>query len=248
MSHTIDVSVRVRPSPAGTPSTVSVSASGAVSLPAGAEFRYASNVVCGSDQEVAFNTVAARMLAKLDQGHCCTLLAYGQTGSGKTHTMFGPPGCLTEASLAGLGPGVFPAAWGIMPRAVLGLLQSLPAGSRVHASAIEVYQELAYDLLNERAPLIVGTKGGNQLTGMEGAAVGTKTAAVGSTHPAGCRCRSCVAVKDAKAEEMRRKMAEKRGEAYFTGAGSDPFKMAKDAREREKADKAPPPAAKVTCH
>merc|ERR1711965_834394 len=38
-------------------------------------------------------------------------------------------------------------------------------------------------------------------------------------------------------------MAERRGESYFTGSGSDPMKMAKEARERER--KAAAAAAKA---
>ena len=44
------------------------------------------------------------------KGHNVTVLAYGQTGSGKTHTMFGPPGCLTEAAVEAAG-GEIPDKW-----------------------------------------------------------------------------------------------------------------------------------------
>merc|ERR1719453_1710094 len=87
--------------------------------------------------------------------------------------MFGPPGCLTEASLAE-SAGAAPPSWGIFPRIALELLQS--GGGKQHASAIEVYQDAAYDLLADRAPLQVGRKsvgrqvggGGCVIPGLEG--------------------------------------------------------------------------------
>ena len=58
--------------------------------------------------------------------------------------MFGPTGCLTETAVAAAGDGGTPAAWGIFPRVAL------------RASAIEVYNEVAYDLLSTSgAPLQV---------------------------------------------------------------------------------------------
>ena len=79
--------------------------------------------------------------------------------------MFGPPGSLTEASLQSAG-GAAPAAWGMFPRAVLHLLQ-LPGLGRLHASAVEVYQEKAYDLLADRAQLAVGVqKTGRKVAGV----------------------------------------------------------------------------------
>ena len=83
-------------------------------------------------------------------------MAYGQTGSGKTHTMFGPPGCLTEASIAAAGG--IPPDWGLFPRTVLTMMQApgVDPGS-VHASAVEVYHEDVFDLLDDRCQLAVGT-------------------------------------------------------------------------------------------
>ena len=49
-----------------------------------------------------------------------------------------------------------PAAWGLFPRVALELLRSQQG--TLHASAIEIYQDSAYDLLQDRAPLTVGTK------------------------------------------------------------------------------------------
>ena len=47
-------------------------------------FNFASSVVSGSNQEKAFQQLAATLLKQLDKGFSCTLMAYGQTGSGKT--------------------------------------------------------------------------------------------------------------------------------------------------------------------
>ena len=58
------------------------------------------------------------------EGYNCTIMAYGQTGSGKTHTMFGPPGCLTEAAVDAAGDGGIPDTWGLFPRAVLHMMQA----------------------------------------------------------------------------------------------------------------------------
>ena len=95
-------------------------------------------VVTGSDQATAYEAVALPLLQQLEAGYSCTLLAYGQTGSGKTHTVFGPPGSLTESSVAqarGMwiiegvigcrgvvawqASGSVPADWGLFPRIVM---------------------------------------------------------------------------------------------------------------------------------
>jgi hypothetical protein len=148
----------------------------------GVSFAYADAVIQGSDQGVAFASLATSMLRQLEEGYSVTLLAYGQTGSGKTHTMFGPPGSLSEAALAsrrreGKGGGTgerrggeaaaaaeeegtcsqeeAPEDWGVFPRCMMHLLR-LPGFGTMHASAVEVYQETAFDLLNGRSPLKVG--------------------------------------------------------------------------------------------
>ena len=85
-------------------------------------------------------------------------MAYWQTGSGKTHTMFGPPGCLTEASVqqASERGGGVPESWGLFPRAVLTLLRTEGVQS-LHASAVEVYHENVFDLMDDRAQLSIGS-------------------------------------------------------------------------------------------
>ena len=74
-----------------------------------------------------------------------------------TRVCAGLPGCLTEAELRASRGGV-PERWGIFPRVVLALMGELgsEAGASIHASAIEVYQNDAYDLLADRVPLRVG--------------------------------------------------------------------------------------------
>ena len=148
-----------------------------------------SHVVQGSDQQVAYNQIARPLLEQLRSGYSCTLCAYGQTSSGKTHSVFGPPGCLTVTSVA-QAQGETPAEWGIFPRLVLDILKM---DSVVHASAIEIYQDMPYDLLDDRAPLSVGTKraglkvGGGVVT-VHG---NNKASNHCGTHPPGCSCRKC---------------------------------------------------------
>jgi len=182
-------------------------------------FEAVENVVTGSDQEQAFRAIAAPLLARLRDGYSCTLLAYGQTGSGKTHTMFGPPGCLTEASLAGSGgTTAAPTAWGIFPRIALELMQS--GGGALYASAIEVYQDAAYDLLADRAPLQVGTKsvgrqvggGGCVIPGLEGGKEGASGTAHAGVHPAHCQCSKCF-----KAQEAEKAAREAKRNALING-------------------------------
>jgi hypothetical protein len=130
----------------------------------------------------------------------------------------------------------------MLPRALLALLQD--QSTTVHTSAIEVYQGLAYDLLSERAPLTVGTKGQGQRTGLGAAQVngrvGASKAAVGGTHPAGCRCKGCLAQKAEEDERRRMRIALNKGgsdelfRAMSEKPGADPFKIKKQSAELEK--------------
>ena len=160
----VNVALRIRPLVGTEEPAVQVLSDGTFAA-GGKAHAFASSVVAGRDQALAFDALAAPLLSRLLEGYSCTLLAYGQTGSGKTHTMFGPPGSLTEASLQAAG-GTAPAAWGMFPRAVLHLLQ-LPGLGRLHASAVEVYQEKPYDLLTDRAQLaVVVQKTGRTVAGV----------------------------------------------------------------------------------
>ena len=98
-----------------------------------------------------------------EPGSAFVCSAYGQTGSGKTHSIFGPPGQLSDDALNDSSISI-PEAWGVFPRSLAMLLQELNAAgaSKVHAqmrvTAVEVYLEKVYDLLNDREPLaIAGT-------------------------------------------------------------------------------------------
>ena len=155
-SHKTTVAVRIRP-PTGQlgGGGQGVEIVGGNVEVGGVSFAYADAVIQGSDQGVAFASLATSMLRQLDEGYSVTLLAYGQTGSGKTHTMFGPPGSLSEAALARRCEEEAPEDWGVFPRCMMHLLR-LPGFGSMHASAVEVYQETAFDLLNGRSPLKVG--------------------------------------------------------------------------------------------
>ena len=158
-------------------------------------------------------------------------MAYGQTGSGKTHTMFGPAGCLTEASVhavvggtgAGANKSAIPYSWGLFPRAVLTLMQDGQGGHQtqqgqqgqrplqnvlLHASAIEVYHENVFDLLNERQPLTIGSNKlsvGVRVSGKADLGANNQKALNGM-HPAACECHTCFREKERlkKAQEEAR--------------------------------------------
>ena len=185
----VNVALRIRPLVGTEEPAVQVLSDGTFAA-GGKAHAFASSVVAGRDQALAFDALAAPLLSRLLEGYSCTLLAYGQTGSGKTHTMFGPPGSLTEASLQAAG-GTAPASWGMFPRAVLHLLR-LPGLGRLHASAVEVYQEKAYDLLADRAQLAVGVqKTGRKVAGVVSVSATGKRADANGVHPSTCRCGPC---------------------------------------------------------
>ncbi len=206
-------------------------------------FNFASSVVSGSNQEKAFQQLAATLLKQLDKGFSCTLMAYGQTGSGKTYTMFGPTGSLTISSLDHMYKnGGLPPLWGILPRALMTLLSSTGRNSQsvtLHASAIEVYQGLAYDLLNNKQPLTVGMKGANQRTGMGSGGGTLKKASVAGTHPGGCRCRKCVEIKEEERmlRHVRKCMRNNDIPNLFQAKGADPMKIKRLIAKVEKFDR-----------
>lgn len=152
MQHSVAVSVRIRPGG----SAAAPIGDGAITC-CGASFGFPAAVITGSEQ-ASVEVLLSDLRRKFIQGGiACTLMAYGQTGSGKTYTMLGPPGSLTEASLAQAAGGV-PALWGTFPRVVMALLAAPElAGATFHASAVEIYMEHAYDLLDARKPIKVGS-------------------------------------------------------------------------------------------
>lgn len=150
-------------------------------------------IVVGSDQAEVYDAIAAPLVDRLLEGYSCALMAYGQTGSGKTHTIFGPPGALTEAALLESdgygGADTAPAEWGLFPRIALELLAS--GKGTLHASAVEVYQEKAFDLLADRQHLAVGAqKAGRQVAGAK------RDANEAAPHKSTCVCRSCYMAKE----------------------------------------------------
>ena len=111
--------------------------------------------------------------------------------------MFGPAGALTEASLE-QAAGSVPPTWGAFPRATMQLLQAPElAGATFHASAVEIYMEHAYDLLDGRKPVKVGSaKGsgrGTLVVGDMGKAtiLSGDVKITGGVHPSGCSCFHC---------------------------------------------------------
>ena len=171
------------------------------------------------------DALASRLVSRAQEGYSCTLMAYGQTGSGKTHTMFGPPGCLTEASVAAAGGGI-PADWGLFPRSVLLMMQvpGVVLGS-VHASAVEVYHENVFDLLDDRSQLALGTSkpmgnkvGGKADIGLSGPK-GTGPLSLNGVHPASCTCRKCFQANEAAKVAARAARQTKIAAARSGGGG-----------------------------
>ncbi|GMI29378.1 hypothetical protein TeGR_g9221 [Tetraparma gracilis] len=171
---------------------------------ASSSFSYLSSTIQGSDQDATYNTLGAPILSHLANNKNSTVLAYGQTGSGKTHTMFGPEGALTNDAVKVAHPNV-PQSWGIFPRAAFFLLSD-PAVSSLSISAIEVFQEKTYDLLNSRRPLQMGTETAAVYAPNERVASLHGAEASNGTHPPGCRCGVCwQAKKKAQEERMARR-------------------------------------------
>lgn len=228
----IRMSVRVRPTPQGDPCAVTTDPrTGAVALENGDVFHYPSAVVVGSDQVVAYDALCAPLVKHALTGYDCTLVAYGQTGSGKTHTMFGPPGCLVEARVrrwreeshsshsshssdSSDSPDA-PRDWGVFPRAVLELMRT-PGVRSIHASAVEVYHENVFDLMNGREQLSLGSSRSKIGRRASGAAesgsddVAGDRGAQGGVHPSCCTCHKCFALQEK--EKAREKAARARPE------------------------------------
>lgn len=150
-TRSVGVTVRIRP---GTSETAAAAAA-AVAKDAVTSFQF-EKLIEGSDQASAAAALLSDLIHKfIHDGMSCTLMAYGQTGSGKTYTMFGPTGSLTETALQ-QAAGAVPEAWGAFPRAMMQLLGTEElAAATWHASAIEIYMEQAYDLLDGRKPIKV---------------------------------------------------------------------------------------------
>lgn len=207
VKHSVAVSVRIRPGG----NSVARTSPGTSVVVNGTNFTFPTAVLEGSDQAIAYQALASSLVRRFCEGGLsCTLAAYGQTGSGKTHTLFGPPGALTEASLE-QAHGEIPAPWGVFPRALVELLRAPElAGATFRASAIEVYMEQAYDLLHGRKALKVGAVKGAGRGIIIASDMGKEpvfsghSVIVGGLHPASCSCRICFAAQTAEAKRKER--------------------------------------------
>ena len=182
-----------------------------------------ASITGGSDQMEAYDAVAGPLVDRVMEGYSCTLMAYGQTGSGKTHTIFGPPGCLTEATLehsANNDARSAPTDWGLFPRVALELLAS--GKGALHASAVEVYQERAYDLLADRLPLAVGT----QKVGGKVAAAGKDKEGRDEVHKSTCKCRECYLRKEQAAKDRKAGLSVRASAQKVTNTGQGPPRFA----------------------
>ena len=212
MSNSISVAVRVRPT---------LTKSVCNTVPSSVQsFSYPSTVVVGSNQSQCFEAVGAPLLARMTEGYNTTILAYGQTGSGKTYTMFGPTGSLSEASLNGLNGKEAPEDWGIFPRIALQMVAS--SGGTLRASAIEIYNNAPFDLLNNRKPLQVSRSKNaapnykqvtTKASKIGGGKFSSRTVGVNGEHPSTCTCRECYQAKNDAKEARKKKLAIARGEA-----------------------------------
>ena len=234
--NTIEVAVRVRPTGRGDDADTR----------ALANFDYPSHVVLGSDQPACFAAVGRDLLNRMRSGFNVTIMAYGQTGSGKTYTMFGPTGSLTEASLGECKTaGAAPRDWGVFPRIALAMVRDA-SGTGLRASAVEIYNNSPFDLLNDRKPLHVSRSknaGASivraRVKGRPEGATKFQNSKVGlnGEHPGGCACRGCflaeeeakkarkLRIANARADKsggsMTRRRRVKRGGVNVVGGGGD---------------------------
>ena len=171
----MDVALRFRPADgklmqvaASTPKSIA----GSVQTLSDAQQKASASIAFdeNASQEDISSVLVEPELVRLirDPGSAFVCIAYGQTGSGKTHSIFGPPGLLTEDAAS---QGIIPDAWGVFPRSIAMMLQELdrasisvdnhkPAAKRaqLRVTAVEVYLDRVYDLLNDREPIaIAGT-------------------------------------------------------------------------------------------
>lgn len=115
------------------------------------------------------------IVAEFTNGRNCTLFVYGQTGSGKTHTLFGPPNSFHDNSLSpDHAKEVFqgasiPNSWGLFPRIVLHLLHATKSSAMgVTATAVEIYMDQCYDLMNDKQRIAVAGYGRSAKTSGRG--------------------------------------------------------------------------------
>lgn len=186
--HSIELSLKLRPATNKNSSVFKITDSNAI-LIGDKKFNYLSYILQGSDQSQAYRALGERLVNALREGYNCSLLAYGQTGSGKTYSMLGPPGSLTESALSQSCDGV-PEDWGVLPRIMLHILRDGSFG-KMHASAIEVYLDVAYDLLDDRKPLRVGGTRSNAPPSQYMEKQKDGSIKMERAHPSSCDCFKC---------------------------------------------------------
>eukprot|EP00933_Yihiella_yeosuensis_P041374 TRINITY_DN35764_c0_g1_i1.p1 TRINITY_DN35764_c0_g1~~TRINITY_DN35764_c0_g1_i1.p1 ORF type:complete len:642 (-),score=92.34 TRINITY_DN35764_c0_g1_i1:192-1889(-) len=110
-------------------------------------------------QEYTHERVMRPMIDSFMNGKMnCTVFAYGQTGSGKTHTLLGPPRFFEKPA----------SEWGLCPRTGAEILERAAAlgGSwDLRCSAVEVYFDDCYDLLNQKLRVTISGFGKNKKAG-----------------------------------------------------------------------------------
>jgi hypothetical protein len=197
----ISVVVRIKPSHTG--DTVLETRSESISVNENI-FAFPQQVITGSDQLDVYDKIFTRnkILDKIAAGYSFTLFSYGQTGSGKTYTMLSPQGCLTESCLAKSG-GKTPDSWGLLPRVMMQLLDD--PNIKVSASAIEIYGDAVFDLLDNRKML--------SLSKATGARIRDRiTQQNGTIHPSSCSCMECFN------SSTRRNLNETRPDFFTSGS------------------------------
>jgi kinesin family protein 6/9 len=101
-------------------------------------YRFSGIFPAASTQEQIFDSVARECVDSSLAGFNSTIFAYGQTGSGKTFTITGGAERYADR--------------GIIPRALQRVFAAVKAATNaqfvVRVSYLEIYNEVAYDLLN----------------------------------------------------------------------------------------------------
>jgi hypothetical protein len=75
------------------------------------------------------------------QGFNAAVFMYGQTGSGKTHSLFGPAKFFSSSA----------ENWGLCPKSIEKILSEKASDTQVTVSAVEIYLDECFDLLNGKA-------------------------------------------------------------------------------------------------
>uniref|UniRef100_A0A8C8E906 Kinesin family member 9 n=1 Tax=Otus sunia TaxID=257818 RepID=A0A8C8E906_9STRI len=93
-------------------------------------------VLHNTSQELAYETVAEKLVSEALIGYNGTIMCYGQTGAGKTYTMMGATAEYKHR--------------GIIPRVIQQVFKATAHSVRVRVSYLEIYNETLSDLLSTR--------------------------------------------------------------------------------------------------